>query len=78
MTLRQRITEWADRRTVEADAEATAHGLNVQATTRYRRTYSDSRIGALRAAREGGCVHVPAHLTVEDCPLAVHLVKETV
>lgn len=67
MTLRQRIADYLDRRTAEADAEAASHGLTVTGTSRYGRTYADPRLTALRAAREAGCTHTPVHLTASAC-----------
>lgn len=72
MTLRQRIADYLDRRTAEADEEASAHGLTVTAPTRHGRVYRDPRLDALRAVREAGCTHVPAHLTYEACPLTAY------
>lgn len=57
--LRQRVAEFLDRKAAEADAEASAHGLTIDAPTRYGRTYRDPRYAELRQAREAGCFCVP-------------------
>ena len=58
-TLRQRVADYLDRRTAEADEQARGHGLTIEATTRYGRTYRDPRYAALRQARAAGCYCVP-------------------
>lgn len=68
-TLKQRISEYVDRRTAEADALATVHGLTVDARSRWDRTYRDPRCDDLRQARSAGCECVPMCRALPGLPV---------
>lgn len=57
--LRQRLADYFDQRTADADAEAASHGLSVTETSRHGRSYRDPRYAGLAEARAAGCYCVP-------------------